>query len=77
MTEPIFRYIVVLLAVVVVLRILLNIPVGKKQEEDDQAVDIVIEGDATVDEINQQEIQQELDVNSQLSDLQDQEIDHD
>jgi len=77
MTEPIFRYIVVLLAIVVVLRILLNIPVGKKQEENDQAVDVAIEDDATVDEINQQEIQQELDVNSQLSDLQDQEIDHD
>jgi len=77
MTEPIFRYIVVLLAVVVVLRILLNIPVGKKQEEDDQAVDIVIEGDATVDEIIQQEIQQEVNDNSQLPDLQEQEIDHD
>jgi anti-sigma-K factor RskA len=77
MTEPIFRYIVVLLAVVVVLRILLNIPVGKKQEEYDQAVVIVIEGDATVDEIIQQEIQQEVNDNSQLPDLQDQESHHD
>lgn len=60
MTEPIFRYIVVLLAVVVVLRILLNIPVGKKQEENDEPVNVVLEGEATVDEIIQHETEQEL-----------------
>lgn len=77
MTEPIFRYIVVLLAVVVVLRILLNIPVVKKQEENDNPVNVVLEGESTVDEIIQQEIQQEVNDNSQLPDLQDQESHHD
>lgn len=77
MTEPIFRYIVVLLAVVVVLRILLNIPVGKKQEENDNPVNVVLEGEATVDEIIQYETEQELVDNDQVTDLEEREIEHD
>ena len=77
MTEPIFRYIVVLLAVVVVLRILLNIPVGKKQEENDNPVNVVLEGEATVDEIIQHETEQELVDNDQVTDLEEREIEHD
>lgn len=77
MTEPIFRYIVVLLAVVVVLRILLNIPVGKKQEDNDQPIDVVLEGEATVDEMIQHEIEQEVIDNRQMTDLPEREIDHD
>ncbi|MDY0125503.1 MAG: hypothetical protein RBS09_04815 [Anaerolineaceae bacterium] len=77
MTEPIFRYIVVLLAVVVVLRILLNIPVGKKQEENDEPVNVVLEGEATVDEIIQHETEQELVDNDQVTDLEEREIEHD
>lgn len=77
MTEPIFRYIVVLLAVVVVLRILLNIPVVKKQEENDEPVNVVLEGEATVDEIIQHETEQELVDNDQVTDLEEREIEHD
>lgn len=77
MTEPIFRYIVVLLAVVVVLRILLNIPVVKKQEENDNPVNVVLEGEATVDEIIQHETEQELVDNDQVTDLEEREIEHD
>lgn len=77
MTEPIFRYIVVLLAVVVVLRILLNIPVGKKQEENDEPVNVVLEGEATVDEIIQHKTEQELVDNDQVTDLEEREIEHD
>jgi hypothetical protein len=77
MTEPIFRYIVVLLAVVVVLRILLNLPDGKKQEENDNPVNVVLEGEATVDEIIQHETEQELVDNDQVTDLEEREIEHD
>jgi len=60
-----------------VLRILLNIPVGKKQEENDEPVNVVLEGEATVDEIIQHETEQELVDNDQVTDLEEREIEHD
>ncbi|MDD2522538.1 MAG: hypothetical protein PHW11_06950 [Anaerolineaceae bacterium] len=76
MSQPIFRYIVVLLAVIVIVRILLSLSASVKKENDDQASLLSLEVKDQAGETDPLEIEQSEENTDQLSDPPNQSIDH-
>ena len=60
MNEPIFRYIVVLLAAIVMIRIVLSINFEKKPEDKSQPGEILNESENQVDQTGTAEFSQEV-----------------
>ncbi len=76
MTEPIFRYLIVLVAVIVVIRILLGISTSKVQENYNHPGGTTTESTDVVEEVVAPEDEQDLITDSQIVDQQDDETDN-
>jgi len=76
MPTQIFRYVVVLLAVIVVLRILLSISAGKKQENNSQLGEAAVEMEDKVEQVNPREDGEPAEEIKQVLEASDQESDH-
>lgn len=76
MPTQIFRYVVVLLAVIVVLRILLSISAGKKQENNSQPGEAAFEMEDKVEQVNPLEDGEPAEEIKQVLEASDQESDH-
>lgn len=76
MVEPIFRYIVVLVAVIVIIRILLGISASKMQENKSQPGETTLESSGVVEPAETLNTEQEIFTDSQIPDQQDEKTDN-
>ena len=76
MNEPIFRYIVVLLAVIVMIRIVLSLNFNKKQEDKTQPDETVNESEKEVDQTETANITHEVREDHKIEDSKVQEDDN-
>ena len=74
MAEPIFRYIVVLVAAIVVIRILLGISASKMQENNRKIDQAAMENQ--VDQTNKPELDQVVDLKSQVKNSENEETNY-